>query len=273
MADSTPNEHSASYRLGDLDASSELPRLKAQVDLLAPQELEFLRSIGVSGDAVVADVGCGPGFFAESLAADLGPQARVVGIDVDALMIDVANSREDVAPNVSFSLGTAQRLPLDDNSVDVAYARFLFQHLSEPALVLAEMRRIVRPGGLVAVGDTDDGGLVLHPVPDGFDAFLAASHQAQVARGGDRRIGRKLKELLIASGLSEVHATTRVMTSEDIGAPALLAIAVGFKAGVLGPPFADPADVKRIQAELRVLSSEPGFYGHALGYAAWGRVP
>jgi len=266
-------ERSHSYRLEDLDASAELRRLASQVALLAPREFTFLTRVGVRPTDVVLDVGCGPGFFAEKLAAEVVPEGRVVGVDVDGAMVALAAQRCADHERLSFLEGTGQRIPLDDDSVDVAYARFLFQHLTEPSVVLAEMRRVVRPGGLVAVGDTDDGGLVVHPAPEGFDRFLDASRRAQIARGGDRQVGRKLKSLLIEVGLADVHATTEVMTSEDIGPRALLAIAVGFKAGVLGPPFAEPAEVKRIEDELAALSTEPGFYGHALGYLAWGRVP
>lgn len=268
----TKTERTASYRLEDLDASAELPRLRAQVELLAPREFVFLRSLGLAASWTVADIGCGPGFFAEKLAAELLPEGQVIGVDVDATMIGVAQERTSGVPRLTFQLGTAQRIPLADNSVDLAYARFLFQHLSEPAPVLAEMQRIVRPGGLVAVGDTDDVGLAIHPAPDGFEAFLLASRTAQAARGGDRKVGRKLKGMLVQAGLTQVHATTQVMTSEDIGAEALLEIAVGFKAGVLKAPFADPEDVRTILDELRELSSGPGFYGHALGYLAWGTV-
>jgi len=266
------NERSESYRLEDLDAEAELPRLRAQVELLAPREFVFLESLGMEPSWTVADIGCGPGFFAEKLAYELLPEGKVIGVDVDAAMVGVAQKRTTDVPRLSFHLGTAQRIPLADNSVDLAYARFLFQHLSDPDPVLAEMRRIVRPGGLVAVGDTDDGGLAIHPAPDGFDEFLLASRTAQAARGGDRKVGRKLKGMLVRAGLIEVHATTQVMTSEDIGAEALLGIAVGFKAGVLKPPFAEPEQVRAIIEELRELSSGPEFYGHALGYLAWGTV-
>ncbi len=268
-----PNDRSRSYRLEDLDASAELRRLASQVALLAPREFAFLRRVGVAPGDAILDLGCGPGFFAELLVQEVVPDGRVVGVDVDGAMVALANERCAAVENLSFLEGTGQRLPLDDDSVDAAYARFLFQHLTDPASVLAEMRRVVRPGGLVAVGDTDDGGLVVHPAPQGFAGFLDASRRAQEARGGDREVGRKLKSLLVDLGLDDVHATTEVMTSEDIGPKALLAIAVGFKAGVLGPPYAEPGEIQRVQDELDALSQQPGFYGHALGYLAWGRVP
>jgi SAM-dependent methyltransferase len=266
-------DRSASYRLEDLDASAELPRLRAQVELLAPREFAALRAMGIPADASLADVGCGPGFFAEKLAAEVLTQGTVVGVDIDGAMIEEARRRTAGAPRLAFHHGTAQRIPLPDASVEVAYARFLFQHLSDPGPVLAEMQRIVRPGGLVVVGDTDDGGLLVHPAPSGFEAFLAASRDAQVARGGDRQVGRKLKGMLVARGLRDVRASTQVLSSDEIGSAALIGIAVGFKAGVLKPPFADPAEVRRVLADLTELAAEPGFYGHALGYLAWGRVP
>ena len=272
MTDEADMHRSHSYRLEDLDSSAELGRLRAQVEQLAGPELELLRRLGILSAKRFVDVGCGPGFFAEKLRSAVDG-AEVIGVDVDAAMVELATRRTAGTEGLSFRLGTGQRLPLDDDSVDVAYARFLFQHLSHPGDVLAEMKRVVKPGGVVVVGDTDDGGLLVYPAPEGFGSFLEASARAQEARGGDRHIGRKLKGLFVAGGFEDVRAHAQTLTSEEIGAKTLVAIAVGFKAGVLGPPFATVEDVTRVTQELDHLTHRPDFFGHAIGYLAWGRVP
>ena len=165
------------------------------------------------------------------------------------------------------------RLPIDDAQVDFAYARFLLQHLTEPGVVLRDMRRVTRPGGVVGLVDTDDGSLIVHPAPDGFDELVEASFQAQRSRGGDRHVGRKLRSLLIEAGLVDVHVRVYPFTSESVGAVDFLRVTTGFKAGVLGPPWITPERLAQITQGLSEAIAEPGFFGQAMGYAAWGTAP
>jgi ubiquinone/menaquinone biosynthesis C-methylase UbiE len=267
---------SASYRLEDLDADAELRRLQAQVDLVVPVEHQYLRDLGLTGDHTLVDVGCGPGYFSERVAAAfmVGPAAggQVIGVDVDPSLVALATARAaQLDLPLSYRVGTASRIPVDDNTGDLIYARFIFQHLEDPAAVLAEMVRVARPGGLVAVLDTDDGSLVVHPEPAGFGRLLNASAAAQRARGGDRHVGRKLKAYLLDAGLSDVRVATQPFTSEGVGAERFLAITTGFKAGVLGPPHITTAQVDETMADLQRVAAMSGFFGHALGYLAWGR--
>ena len=263
----------ASYRMETLDEDVELRRLKAQVDLVRPLEEEFLAMAGLEPDHHLLDVGCGPGFFAERVAREQLPRGRVTGVDVDPNLLTIARSRlAGSGLRVAFVKGTAVRLPLDDDQVDIAYARFLFQHLADPGVVLAEMARVVRPGGVVAAVDTDDGSLVVHPEPEGFAELLAASAAAQRDRGGDRHVGRKLKQLLHDAGLCDVRTHVRALTTDLIPPAAFVGMTLGFKTEVIGPPWMDRGRSTAVLTELQALSAGPGFFGHALGYGAWGRV-
>ena len=269
---------SASYRIEDLDAEAELRRLEAQVRLVVPIEHRYLAEIGVRPGHTFIDVGCGPGFFAERCASELldggARGGRVIGVDVDEKLIWLARKRaEESTLPLEYVVGTGSSLPLPDATSDVTYARFLFQHLEHPEAVLQEMVRVTRPGGLVAILDTDDGSLLMHPEPVGFRRLIDASGAAQHARGGDRRVGRKLKRYLAAAGLEDSSARAHPFTTEDVGIDAFLEITVGFKAGVLRPPFITAAEVDETVADLGRVRTTPGFYGHALGYLAWGRKP
>ncbi len=265
---------SDSYRMEQLDADAEVARLEAQVRLVTPLENDFLAAVGLPPDAWLLDVGCGPGFFSERAARDLVPQGRVTGVDVDPSLLALA--RERLAGSglaVDFVEGTGVRLPLPDDSVDASYARFLLQHLTDPGVVLREMVRVTKPGGTVCLVDTDDGALLLHPPVDGFDELLRASYQAQKARGGDRHVGRKLKALLLEAGGVDAGVRLYPFTSEQVGAADFLRVTTGFKAGVLGPPHIATERLKQISAALEQAQQVPGFFGHAMGYAASARVP
>jgi ubiquinone/menaquinone biosynthesis C-methylase UbiE len=107
---------------------------------------------GVGEDSEVADVGTGTGF----VAAGIAPRVkRVVGIDNAPAMLEVAqeNLRSLGASNVELVVGEATRLPLEDESVDAAFANMVLHHAEDPAAMLREMARVVRPGGTVAITD------------------------------------------------------------------------------------------------------------------------
>jgi SAM-dependent methyltransferase len=257
-----------------LDAPAELSRLEAQVRLVRPLEVDFLDRAGLRPHHHLLDLGCGPGFFSAWAARDRVPHGRVTGVDADPALLAFARAHAAaVGADVTFHEGVAARIPLPDASVDFTYARFLFQHLDAPATALAEMRRVTRPGGTIALVDTDDGGLVVYPAPRGLPALLRASRDAQAARGGDREVGRKLRALLADAGLESPTARVYPFSSADVGAAAFVAITLGFKAQVLGPPWIEPAELAAVVDELRALLDAPGFFGHALGYGAWARVP
>jgi ArsR family transcriptional regulator len=113
------------------------------------------RMAGVSGvDAgmTVADVGTGTGF----VAAGVAPRAkRVVGIDNASAMLEVArdNLRALGVSNVDLVVGNIAGLPLEDGSVDAAFANMVMHPAEDPAAVLREMARITTPGGTVAIVD------------------------------------------------------------------------------------------------------------------------
>ena len=107
---------------------------------------------GISEASEVADVGTGTGF----VAAGLAPRVkRVVGIDSAPAMLEVAgkNLRALGVSNVDLVVGDAARLPLEDGSVDAAFANMVLHHALDPAAMLREMARVVRPGGAVAITD------------------------------------------------------------------------------------------------------------------------
>ena len=98
----------------------------------------------------VGDLGCGTGAAAEALAPFV---RRVVAVDHSREMLAVARRRLADAPNVELREGDLEALPIDDGELDAALLALVLHHLPEPATVLAEAARVVRPGGRLLVVD------------------------------------------------------------------------------------------------------------------------
>lgn len=118
-----------------------------------PEFLSYIVSIsGVCKSDNVIDVASGPGFVAMAFAPHCG---RVIGLDATDRF--VARATDEAArrrlDNVSFMLGDAERMAFPEHAFDVAVCRFAFHHFPRPAVVLAEMRRVVRPGGAIVLVD------------------------------------------------------------------------------------------------------------------------
>jgi ubiquinone/menaquinone biosynthesis C-methylase UbiE len=143
---------------------------------------------GVGEGSEVADVGTGTGF----VAAGIAPRVkRVVGIDNARAMLEVARQNLQAlgVSNVDLVVGDAARLPLEDGSVDAAFANMVLHHAEDPGAMLLEMARVVRPGGAVIISDE-----VEHPY-----AWMRDEH-ADVWLGFERQ---QVEGLFGSAGLSE----------------------------------------------------------------------
>lgn len=96
------------------------------------------------------DIGCGPGEITAALARTVGPTGLALGIDISASMLTRA-ARQRRADNIAFLRADAQRLPLRDNTIDAVTCIAGLQLIPDPDAALAEMIRVLRPGGYLAV--------------------------------------------------------------------------------------------------------------------------
>jgi SAM-dependent methyltransferase len=116
------------------------------------------------GDTVL-DIGCGGGLDALLAGRRVGPDGRVVGVDLTSEMVRKARetARQARAKNVTFENGLAEKLPFPDESFDVVIANSVVNHLCvDKSAALAEIHRVLRPGGTFAIADV----VVQLPIPD-----------------------------------------------------------------------------------------------------------
>src|SRR5262245_51498759 len=159
-------------------------------------------------DTQLLDVGCGDGELSLELAARVG---RLIGIDADPEEVDRARAgaERSGAPNTMFEVGDVYQLPLPDGAVDVVFGHSVLESLDRPERAVAEIRRVLRPGGLVAVASVEYGGLVLAgPHGPMTRRFYDIRERLWLSEGADPYRGRELRGLLVAGGFSRVEAST-----------------------------------------------------------------
>lgn len=147
------------------------------------------------------DVGCGPGSITADFAGRLKP-GRVCGIDASSDIIETA--RRD-HPGVEFGVGDVYHLAFDDASWDIVHAHQLLQHVSDPVAALKEMRRVVRPGGIVAARDSDYTTFTWYPHDDRLTRWLDLYQEIARANGGEPNAGRHLLSWAREAGFSQVQ--------------------------------------------------------------------
>lgn len=98
------------------------------------------------------DIGCGPGFTTADIWQEVMPSGRVVGVDISESMIALARRRN---PSAEIKMADATKLPEPDGSFDAALAVQVYEYLPDLAAALADLHRVLRPGGRAVIVDTD----------------------------------------------------------------------------------------------------------------------
>jgi ubiquinone/menaquinone biosynthesis C-methylase UbiE len=171
--------------------------------------------------ARVLDVGCGPGTITVDLADRVAP-GDVVGIDASADVI--AQAQELLAggahANVTFRTGDVYALDVADASVDLVHAHQVLQHLTDPVRALAEMRRVLAPGGIAAARDSDYEAFVWSPDDPVLDRWLALYRELARANRAEPDAGRYLLGWARRAGFEDVTYTSSTWTFADPGSRA-----------------------------------------------------
>jgi len=156
----------------------------------------------------VLDIGCGPGTITADLAARVAP-GPVTAVDrsTEVLGVAMAEAERRSLCNVAFATADVHKLQFPDDSFDVVHAHQVLQHLSDPVQALREMKRVCRPGGIVAARDSDYAGFIWHPRVPALDAWLNLYQQTARANGGEPDAGRLLLSWAIEAGFDDITPT------------------------------------------------------------------
>jgi SAM-dependent methyltransferase len=144
----------------------------------------------------VLDVGVGSGFLTAEMAGEVGADGMVAGIDVSENMLALAKGRDAA---IELRVGSADSIPYPDASFDVAVSTQVLEYVADIPAALAELRRVVRPGGRILILDTDWDSIVWR---SGDDARMAAVLAAWEGHLADPRLPRRLFSELRSTGFT-----------------------------------------------------------------------
>ena len=158
----------------------------------------------------VLDVGCGPGTITVDLAKLVAP-GRVTGVDHAAGILEQARqaaAEAGLTDRTEFAQADVHALDFPDDTFDVVHAHQVLQHVADPVRALREMHRVCRPGGIVAVRDSDYRAFAWYPELPELDAWLALYLRVARHNGGAPDAGRKLLSWAQQAGFTGITATT-----------------------------------------------------------------
>ncbi|WP_128544226.1 class I SAM-dependent methyltransferase [Larkinella soli] len=243
--------------------------LLAQV--LAPHTRPALSAIPLPPGARILDVGCGIGETTR-LLAEVYPDGTVTGLDQDENLLAVARQKSFPAGvKVEFVQGEAGRLPFEEGRFDFVFSRYILMHVPDVPLVLQEMKRVCKPGGLVFAQEPDATAIQCFP-----------ERPAYTRLGGfftklfnDAYIGRKMESYFRALDLEEVGVlgTLKYETGEEAALKRLYRLT----AEAVGPTLLrrdliSEAKLEALLREFRQVEAETRTFvlSHPI-IAVWGR--
>jgi arsenite methyltransferase len=188
----------------DQDTARKVEAVYTTPDVVA-QRREVRAALAPRPGERILDVGSGPGFLAAEIAQDVGAAGLVHGVDPSAAMLDIARRRAsagDAAP-LRFGPGAADALPLADGTFDAVVCTQVLEYVDDVAAALAEMRRVLRPGGRLLVLDTDWSTLRCHTADPGRMARVLAAWEEHLV---NPHLPRDLPALIEAAGLRLVSS-------------------------------------------------------------------
>ena len=182
-------------------SESESRRLEKQAMLYGG--IDFLTPFLEARPVTVLDVGCGTGVFTRQVAASL-PSSNVLGVDMDQERLALARSA-GTGVNDRYESGELTHLPVDSDSVDLVFCRFVLIHAPDPTAALGEMVRVCKPGGQIVAYEMMHDGIWFSPPKPAMSELLQVLMGVMRERGMEPSQGLHVAPALIRAGLEQVE--------------------------------------------------------------------
>ncbi|MCY0906676.1 methyltransferase domain-containing protein [Arthrobacter sp. H14-L1] len=213
----------------------------------------------------VLDVGSGPGTITADFARLVAP-AAVIGLDRSPEVVAWAEAlaAEQQLDNLSFRAGNIYDLDFPDAQFDVVHAHQVLQHLTDPVAALREMRRVARPGGIVAVRDADFHAMAWYPQLPELDHWMDLYQNVARHNRAEPDAGRRLLSWAQTAGFTDIMPSsanwlyaTDQQRQWHAGVWADRVVSSAFAEQALEYGLADRAELERISAGWRAWAQAP----------------
>lgn len=263
----TPDRNPQAAQMAD---ESMVRTLRFQTEAVWPQESRLLSRYALPAGARILDLGCGTGEATLRLAAIFPGASRIIGVDVMASLLAIAREAQRAAavgPVVSFEHGDGYALDYPTGHFDLVLCRHVTQLLPQPERVLAELCRVLAPGGWIHVV-SEDYGMLHFPVRGAIDPDRLW-HEAVVrftsATGTDARVGRRTLPMLRALGLTHLSVQYLTLDTERVPRETLAGIFLAWRDGyapVLAEASGESLETIRAYFDAVIASArDPESYG------------
>ena len=174
----------------------------------------------------VLDFGCGPGTISVGLAKAVEP-GELHGIDMEASQIEIARAAASAGghDNMVLRTGDVTGLPFADDYFDVAHGHAVLNHVPDTRAVLAEVKRVLKPGGLLASRELICDSSFLEPPSGGLSGGWDTFSNLLAANGGHPQMGKQLKRVFLEAGYNDIRTG---LTFEYFGSAEDVAFYHGF---------------------------------------------
>jgi SAM-dependent methyltransferase len=255
------------------DQPSELERLQLQSQVWEPTGRQLLSNLGDGSGGRALDVGCGALGWLRILGEWVGTSGRVVGTDIDEGLLDAARSFLDTEgiSNVELVVDDLFESKLEPRSFDLVHARYQIAPLGRGPEQVASYRRLVNPGGWVALEEWDLGSWHFNPPAPAAERLIGFISEIFAALGGEA--GRELPELLRDNGIEEPERDAHVIALKP-GHPYLrlpLQFSLALESRLLEK--VSDSELAKLRRDTESELAEPGRWGTTFTLIqSWGRL-
>ncbi len=165
------------------------------------QRMQTLQAMSLRAGERVLDAGCGTGLLIQGMVSAVGENGQIVGIDFSDDMLDVARERFARTDSVNLQQASVTDLPLDSGSFDAASCTQTLLYVDDVEKAISELYRVLKPGGRIAVLETDWRGLVLNSEDDSISNRVIDAWDKGVA---NPNLPVKLNALLQKQGFTAI---------------------------------------------------------------------
>jgi len=224
-----------------------------------PTTLPLLQRAGIKEGLICLDLGCGAGEVTFELARLVGPNGRVLGMDMDTVKLDLARARAEVEGVKNIEFRQADVFEWNEDSLyDFIYVRFLLTHLPNRDRVVPKILRALRPGGALALEDIYFKGYISYPPNAAHDRYVALYQEVVRRRGGDANIGPQLLSMFMNAGLKDAQLSIVYPEhKEGSGKEVSHLTMIGISQSVLEEKLADESELQNIISELERYTRDP----------------